>query len=134
MVKETRSGGGGSFWRSFYRPIEKNCKKRILPDKVDRLFSHDAARMTFLKFRRYPIEQGYEVSFLSLICLDAIVTDEVDGLKIELNEIANMNNKYVVLHPGDGERSPFQSFARRMKSIKGGTIPRENSYEWSVCF
>lgn len=74
-----------------------------------------------MKFRTYSIEQDNNVSLLSSTYLDAMITDAVDGLIIELDAIANMNKTIVEVDLGDGKGSAIKSAAKRMESIKSGT-------------
>lgn len=56
---------------------------------VDRLFSHDDARMAFLKFSRYLIEKGEEATILLHFAVDPIFIDAISTMKIELDRSVN---------------------------------------------
>lgn len=84
-------------------------RNEIPVDKVDWLVNHYIARMMFKKFLQIHIAPGDGVSSLSLISLDAIFTSAVDGLKTELDVVANMNEKAIASSPGDGKDPPSQS-------------------------
>lgn len=116
-----------SWWRR--APIEDICanhvkhavRRNVAVKGVDRLFSHEEGRMTFLRFNRYDIDEMDEVSLCSLIRLDAIITDAVDVLKEEIdskeeNPCTNETNGEM----GDEYDSSAMRQSRRPKRGKGG--------------
>lgn len=89
-VDEMRERNTSRWWKSPCKEIcadkvQNVARKEMKLDDVHKLFSHDATRMTLLKFCWYQIREGDAETILSFIRVDTIFSDAVDSLKIGLD-------------------------------------------------